>query len=45
MIDEAASHYDAAIRAQRVGDWSTYGSELKALGDTLQKLQAASQGE
>lgn len=38
----ATDHYNKAIDAQRRGDWATYGSELKALEDTLKQMQVAS---
>ncbi len=40
LLSEAREHYDRAIRAQRSGDWSTYGREIQALGEVLQKLNA-----
>lgn len=39
----AMDHYNKAVDAQRRGDWATYGSELKALEDTLRQMQAASE--
>ena len=38
LISQARQHYDRAIAAQRAGDWSTYGQEIKALGEVLRKL-------
>ncbi|MEO5588258.1 MAG: UPF0182 family protein [Gemmatimonadaceae bacterium] len=38
LLNEARSHYDRAIRAQRAGDWAIYGREIQALGEVLQKL-------
>lgn len=40
LIDEAVAHYNKAIEAQKNGDWTTYGLELKLLEDTLNKLRA-----
>lgn len=36
---QARQSYDAALRAQRDGDWARYGDEIKRLGDILQQLQ------
>ncbi|MCA9582872.1 MAG: UPF0182 family protein, partial [Myxococcales bacterium] len=33
----ARRHYEAAIEAQRAGDWARYGEEVKALGRVLEK--------
>ncbi|MHB8169088.1 MAG: UPF0182 family membrane protein [Thermoleophilia bacterium] len=44
LINAAATHYNNAVAAQQKGDWATYGSELKALQDTLAKLKAAGGG-
>ncbi len=38
LIQQARQHYDAAVEAQRNGDWTKYGAELKALGAVLQQL-------
>ncbi len=38
LIHQANQHYQNALKAQRQGDWSTYGSEIKKLGDTINKL-------
>ncbi len=38
LIDQARQHYDAALDAQRNGDWARYGNEIKALGEILQQL-------
>jgi len=37
----AMDHYNKAIDAQRQGDWTTYGNELKALEETIKQMQAA----
>ena len=34
-----SEHYDAAIAAQRVGDWATYGVEMRLVGELVQQLQ------
>ncbi|HHW03840.1 MAG TPA: UPF0182 family protein [Thermoanaerobacterales bacterium] len=38
LIDRASTLYDEAIKAQREGDWATYGQKIKELGDLLKKL-------
>jgi len=30
--------YDSALEAQRAGDWSRYGEEIKTLGELLERL-------
>ncbi|MCG2691227.1 UPF0182 family protein, partial [Microgenomates group bacterium] len=35
----ALNAYDAALRAQRDGDWTRYGEEIKKLGEILNKLR------
>ena len=37
-IDEARRHYQSAIDAQRDGDWAKYGTEIKTLGQLLERL-------
>jgi len=39
IIKQASDTYDAATRAQREGDWSRYGEEIKRLGEILNKLR------
>jgi uncharacterized membrane protein (UPF0182 family) len=39
LAAEAQAHYDRAIAAQRAGDWSKYGEEIRALGDALQRMR------
>jgi uncharacterized membrane protein (UPF0182 family) len=41
MISEARRRYQAAVNAQRDGDWSRYGEELRQLGALLERLEAA----
>jgi len=36
---QASQAYEAALRAQREGDWSRYGAEIKRLGEILNRLQ------
>jgi uncharacterized membrane protein (UPF0182 family) len=38
MIREAQQHYQAALEAQRQGDWARYGEEIKQLGVLLERL-------
>jgi hypothetical protein len=35
---EAQRHYQRAIEAQRAGDWSRYGEEIRELGEALKRL-------
>ncbi|MEN6356065.1 MAG: UPF0182 family protein [Armatimonadota bacterium] len=42
LIDQAVSQYGAAQDAQRRGDWSEYGNQVKALEKTLNELKAKS---
>ena len=37
---EAQQHYERAIEAQRAGDWSRYGEEIRQLGEVLKRLNA-----
>ncbi|MHB0867056.1 MAG: UPF0182 family membrane protein [Thermoleophilia bacterium] len=37
----ATDHYNKALDAQKRGDWTTYGNELKALEDALKQMQTA----
>jgi len=36
---EASAAYDAAIEAQRRGDWARYGQEIERLGQLLRRLR------
>jgi uncharacterized membrane protein (UPF0182 family) len=38
LVTEARSHYQAALAAQRVGDWARYGEEIRKLGEVLERL-------
>ncbi len=40
LIELASQHYEAAIEAQKRGDWAAYGAELQALGRVLESLAA-----
>ena len=37
-LSAASDAYDAALEAQRNGDWAKYGEEIKRLGEILQRL-------
>jgi len=39
LVQQANQQFDAALQAQRVGDWAEYGRQLDALEQTLQQLQ------
>ena len=45
LIQAANRHFEAALEAQRNGDWATYGTELQALRAVLQQLDALTAGE
>jgi ketosteroid isomerase-like protein len=40
LLRQAAIHYEKARAAQRVDDWTTYGSEMQKLGELLRKVEA-----
>ncbi len=40
LIADARRRYQAAIDAQREGDWTRYGEEIRALGGVLERLEA-----
>ncbi len=40
LITDARRRYQAAIDAQREGDWARYGEELRQLGALLERLEA-----
>jgi uncharacterized membrane protein (UPF0182 family) len=39
LAEEAQAHYQRAIDAQRAGDWAKYGEEIRALGQTLDRMR------
>jgi uncharacterized membrane protein (UPF0182 family) len=39
LLEEAQQRYEAALEAQRAGDWARYGEEIKRLGAILDRLQ------
>jgi uncharacterized protein len=41
LVAEARSRYDAALAAQRAGDWARYGEEIRKLGEVLARLAGA----
>lgn len=38
LLEEARQRYESALEAQRAGDWSRYGEEIKLLGELLDRL-------
>jgi uncharacterized membrane protein (UPF0182 family) len=38
LAEQAKQHYDRAIQAQREGDWSRYGDEIKRLGSVIDQM-------
>ncbi len=38
LVGEARRHYQAAIEAQREGDWARYGEEIRRLGELLERM-------
>jgi uncharacterized membrane protein (UPF0182 family) len=38
LAAEARSLYQAALAAQRAGDWARYGEEIRKLGEVLERL-------
>jgi hypothetical protein len=41
LIREANQHYQRALELERQGDWAGYGTEVKKLGEVLNRLAAA----
>jgi uncharacterized membrane protein (UPF0182 family) len=41
LVAEAKTHLDSAERAQRAGDWATYGEEMKKLQSVIEQMQNA----
>jgi len=39
LAAEARTHYDRAVQAQRAGDWTKYGEELRLLGELLSRMK------
>jgi len=44
-VAQAKELYDAAMEAQRTGDWAAYGRYIQELGDLIQELVGSSTGE
>jgi uncharacterized protein len=40
LLQQAQSHYEKAMAAQRAGNWAEYGKEIDALGTVLQQLRS-----
>jgi hypothetical protein len=38
LAAQAKQHYDRALQAQREGDWTRYGEEIKRLGAVLEQM-------
>ncbi len=38
LLAEARQRYQAALEAQRAGDWARYGEEIRRLGELLERL-------
>ena len=39
LASQARSAFETAIKAQKEGDWSAYGEEIKRLGEIINKMQ------
>ncbi len=44
LVREASERYEAALAAQRVGDWARYGEEMRRVGELLTQLQTMTRG-
>jgi len=44
LARQASEHYDRAVQAQRVGDWATYGEEMRQVGELLRQMSALAGG-
>ena len=38
LAEKAATLYDEALKAQKAGDWATYGSKINELGTVLEQM-------
>ena len=38
LAAEAKTHLDRALKAQRDGDWATYGEEIKKVGEIVDRM-------
>ena len=39
LAEQARTHYQRALQAQRDGNWALYGEEIKKLGEVLEKMK------
>ena len=39
LAEQARTHYQRAMQAQREGNWALYGEEIKKLGEVLEKMR------
>jgi uncharacterized membrane protein (UPF0182 family) len=39
LAEQARSHYQRALQAQREGNWALYGEEIKKLGEVLERMR------
>ncbi len=39
LAEEARTHYQRALQAQRDGNWALYGEEIRKLGDVLERMK------
>ena len=39
LADQARTHYQRAMQAQREGNWALYGEEIKKLGEVLERMR------
>jgi uncharacterized membrane protein (UPF0182 family) len=39
LAEQARSHYQRALQAQREGNWALYGDEIKKLGEVLERMK------
>ena len=39
LAEQARSHYQRAVQAQREGNWALYGEEIKRLGEVLERMR------
>jgi hypothetical protein len=42
LLRDARDHYERAVEAQRAGDWTAYGTELRRLGELLRRGESSS---
>jgi hypothetical protein len=39
LAEQARTHYERAMKAQRDGNWALYGEEIKRLGEVLERMR------